>query len=467
MRESSAASRAAGIVAPSSTSSRCRDASARFQVETTSASTDRTRRARSAAARFSSALETRTMARGPIGIVSPRDRCLSVPSWVGSSMSAPPSSASAGRPSRLVLRTRPAAARPRASAARSSAELDTFARSDDSSGKGAGGGRSPAAPISACGDSPTRKASAAPAARLSAAAVNTSARALAASASARTTSTRGTRPASKRSRTAPAVRPSRSTRALARDSSSSSASSLSHAAVTASRARSTAASARADVFTAAAERRAAGAALAFLVGLSPQAEIGAAGERPPPAPLPELSSLLAKVSSSAELRAADARGRAAAGRGRRTRREGLPALALEGGADIDDPTQEGTDKHLSLGLTIPIGPRAMVLVSSAEEKRAAADRARLVRSVEAEVVSTWNRAEASRQRLEVLDGATIPAAREAAELSRIAYQEGRLDLLRLLESERTLADIRANRIETWVLWGSQRASLERLVGGGL
>ena len=97
----------------------------------------------------------------------------------------------------------------------------------------------------------------------------------------------------------------------------------------------------------------------------------------------------------------------------------------------------------------------------------AANRARLVRSVEAEVVSTWNRAEASRQRLEVLDGATIPAAREAAELSRIAYQEGRLDLLRLLESERTLADIRANRIETWVLWGSQRASLERLVGGVL
>src|SRR5450830_120338 len=241
MRESSAASRAAGIVAPSCTSSRCRDASARFQVETTCASTDRTRRARSAAARSSSALETRTMARGPMGIVSPRDRCLSVPSWVGSSMSAPPSSASAGRPSRLALRTRPAAARPRASAARSSAELDTFARSDDSSGKGAGGGRSPAAPISACGDSPTRKASAALAARLSAAAVNTSARALAASASARTTSTRGTRPASKRSRTAPAVRPSRSTRALARDSSSSSASSLSHAAVTASRARSMAA----------------------------------------------------------------------------------------------------------------------------------------------------------------------------------------------------------------------------------
>jgi len=233
------------------------------------------------------------------------------------------------------------------------------------------------------------------------------------------------------------------------------------------RAEAEAASARADVFTAAAERRAASAALAFLVGLSPQAEIGAAGERPPPAPLPELSSLLAKVSSSAELRAADARGRAAAGRVRRTRREGLPALALEGGADIDDPTQEGTDKHLSLGLTIPIGPRAMVLVSSAEEERAAADRARLVRSVEAEVVSTWNRAEASRQRLEVLDGATIPAAREAAELSRIAYQEGRLDLLRLLESERTLADIRANRIETWVLWGSQRASLERLVGGVL
>jgi outer membrane protein TolC len=183
--------------------------------------------------------------------------------------------------------------------------------------------------------------------------------------------------------------------------------------------------------------------------------------------LPGLPALLAKVSSSAGLRAAEARGRAAAGRVLRARREGRPALTLEGGADIDDPTQEGTDKHLSLGLTIPIGSRAAVLVSSAEEERAAAEKARIVRSVEAEVVSTWNRAEASRQRLEVLDGFTIPAAREAAELSRTAYQEGRLDLLRLLESERTLADISANRIETWVLWGSQRASLERLVGGKL
>lgn len=233
------------------------------------------------------------------------------------------------------------------------------------------------------------------------------------------------------------------------------------------RAAAEAASARADVFTASAERRAASAALAFLVGLPPQTDIGASGERPPPSPLPELPSLLAKVSNAAELRAADARGRAAAGRVQRAKRDGLPALTLEGGADIDDPTQEGTDKHLSLGLTIPIGPRATVLVSSAEAERAAADRTRLVRSIEAEVVSTWNRAEASRQRLEVLDGFTIPAAREAAELSRIAYQEGRLDLLRLLESERTLADIRANRIETWVLWGSQRASLERLVGGKL
>lgn len=49
-----------------------------------------------------------------------------------------------------------------------------------------------------------------------------------------------------------------------------------------------------------------GAALAFLVGLPPQTEIGASGERPAPAPLPDLPSLFAKASGSAELRAADA-----------------------------------------------------------------------------------------------------------------------------------------------------------------
>ncbi len=127
----------------------------------------------------------------------------------------------------------------------------------------------------------------------------------------------------------------------------------------------------------------------------------------------------------------------------------------------------GTDKHVSLGLTVPVGARAAVAVTSAERERAAAERARLVRSIEAEIVATWNRTEAARQRLAALDAATLPAAREAAELAGIAYREGRLDLLRLLESERALLDAGVSRVETWVLWGTERASLERLVGGRL
>ncbi len=228
-----------------------------------------------------------------------------------------------------------------------------------------------------------------------------------------------------------------------------------------------AAFARADVFTASAERRAAAAALALLVSSEPGTDLSAAGERPAPAPLPGLSSLQARAANAADVRAADARSRAAAARIERAKREGLPALTLEGGVDVNDPTIEGTDKHVSLGLTIPVGAHATVAVTSAERERAAAERSRLVRSLEAEIVAGWNRTEAARRRLEALDTATLPAAREAADLAGIAYREGRLDLLRLLESERALLEARVGRVETWVSWGTERASLERLVGGKL
>ncbi len=233
------------------------------------------------------------------------------------------------------------------------------------------------------------------------------------------------------------------------------------------RTRAEAASAKADVLTAAAERRAAAAGLSFLVGEGPSADLAAAGERPAPSPLPALASLQSRAAAAAEVRAAEARGRAADARIEKAKREGLPALTLEGGVDYDDPTVEGTDKHVALGLTIPIGAHATVAVTSAERDRAGAERARLVRSIEAEIVATWSRTEAARQRLEALDTATLPAAREAAELADIAYRAGRLDLLRLLESERALLDAGVSRVETWVLWGTERASLERLVGGRL
>lgn len=227
------------------------------------------------------------------------------------------------------------------------------------------------------------------------------------------------------------------------------------------------ATARAEVFGASAERRASSAALAFLLGYPPTDAIVASGERPQPAPVPALAALLVRAEGSAELRAAEARGRAAAARVKKARREGFPALTLEGGADFHDPTQEGTDKHLSLGLTIPIGAGATVGVSRAELEKDAAERAKLLASIESEVVQTWHRVEAARLKLEALDTSTLPATREAAELARVAYREGRLDLLRLIESERALLDVEATRIGSWATWGTERASLERLVGGKL
>jgi outer membrane protein TolC len=61
-----------------------------------------------------------------------------------------------------------------------------------------------------------------------------------------------------------------------------------------------------------------------------------------------------------------------------------------------------------------------------------------------------------------LDEIALPAASEAAELTRIAYQEGRLDLFRLLDAERALADAERDHADAYREWGVAFADLLRL-----
>jgi len=230
----------------------------------------------------------------------------------------------------------------------------------------------------------------------------------------------------------------------------------------AARAATEAASATATLAKAEQEMIAASAELRALLAIEePRLTTGTAQPTPPAEGT--LESWLARASSgSPELAAADAALRAAEARITQRERERYPATSLEAGADWNDPTQPGTDAMVGVGITIPTRARASLDLARAERDRASAQLELARRRLAADVESAWSATRGARLRFEALDGIALPAAVEAAEMTRFAAREGRMDLFRLLDSERALNETERDRSEAYRDWGVAYAELERL-----
>ena len=230
----------------------------------------------------------------------------------------------------------------------------------------------------------------------------------------------------------------------------------------AARAAADAASATAALAKAEQEVIAASAELRALLGIE-DSRISAGTAQPKPPLEGDLESWRTRArKDSPELGVAEAALRTAEARVAQRSRERLPATSLEAGADWSDPTQPGTDTMIGLGISFPTRARAGLDAARAERDRAAAqfDLARC--RFDADVESAWSGARAARLRFETLDGIARPAAVEAAEMTRFAAREGRLDLFHLLDAERALNETERDRAEAYRDWGIAYAELERL-----
>lgn len=230
----------------------------------------------------------------------------------------------------------------------------------------------------------------------------------------------------------------------------------------AARASSEAATARAAEVDAEQGVIAASARLRALLGID-GVRLTAGNDRPKPPLEGEEETWRARAGNgSPDVAAAQAELRAADARVARSARDGRPATSLEVGADWNDPTQPGTDALLGLGITFPTRGRAAQESAQAERDRAEARLEWARRRVDADVASAWSATNAARQRFQVFDESALPAAAEAAELTRIAHDEGMLDLFRLLDAERALAEVERDRADAYLAWGVAFAELERL-----
>jgi cobalt-zinc-cadmium efflux system outer membrane protein len=200
-------------------------------------------------------------------------------------------------------------------------------------------------------------------------------------------------------------------------------------------------------------RRAAGAHLAALLGLDPASDRGTDRVRPAPLDDAAVQELVTRARPEEHPAfAAHQRLLAAAEAAREaSRRRLLPGLSLTLGVSADDPSLPGTDRQATLSLTLPIGSRgrAAVRVAEAEvgvvEARLEAARRDIAEALQA----AHHRTQGTRASFAAYEREAVPAAEEAARLTREAYTAGRGDLLRVIDADRTLLEVRVARLQAW------------------
>ncbi|HYV86445.1 MAG TPA: TolC family protein [Patescibacteria group bacterium] len=209
--------------------------------------------------------------------------------------------------------------------------------------------------------------------------------------------------------------------------------------------------------------RTAGARLATLMGLESGTAITTGGSRPLPESIGTLEETVAQArEASPDVRLQVAAADAAAARYALARRLRVPGFGLNAGAEFNDPTQEGTNTFVGVSLVIPLaGPAnaAAAALGQRDQQAALADLGRREAVLTAE--TAWGKARAARLRYEAMDGQVLPAARQTAEMTRVAFEEGKVDVFRLLEAERLLADAAVERADAYEAWGAANADLLR------
>jgi len=230
------------------------------------------------------------------------------------------------------------------------------------------------------------------------------------------------------------------------------------------RARAELALARAERESTEQERASAASQLGLLLDAGAAGDLETSGPIAP-GPEPDLAAYLARAGQAAPaVRTQEAQAAAVAALADLARRERWPGMALNGGARWNDPTQPGTDSWIGLGFVIPLGSHAAADAAAAEGEREVAALSVARRQATEAAQAAWRSARSARLRFEAVDNDGVPAAREAADLTRLAYKEGRADLFRVLDAERALIEVLTVRADALEAWGRAFADLKALEG---
>lgn len=216
-------------------------------------------------------------------------------------------------------------------------------------------------------------------------------------------------------------------------------------------------------------RRASWAHLASLLGLDPASEGATDRERLPPLEDDAVTALVEgarPAENPALIASARALAAAEATRELSRRRSFLPGLSLAVGVNANDPGLPGPDPQATLSLTLPIGARgsAALHLADAQVKVLESQLERTRRELAETLEVVRRRVRAGRAQYVALDRNALPAAEEAARLTREAYTAGRGDIFRVIDAERAFLDVRSARLQVWADLKAAEAELYFVAG---
>jgi cobalt-zinc-cadmium efflux system outer membrane protein len=228
--------------------------------------------------------------------------------------------------------------------------------------------------------------------------------------------------------------------------------------------------ARADAEGAGPLVTAAAAHLAVWVGADPIAPPGVVGEPGVPAALPDLAALVEALEISHPALERDrAEERSATARADLERRLRFPVVSADLMVSQLDPTTPGTDVLAGASFELPILDRRAGAIAHAERQRDvfAATRALDAAHLRADLVDAYHRTRSGARRAREIGRSALPASEEARALTEESYRAGRADLLRVLDAQRAVLELRLAEREAVATWARAFADLERAVGAAV
>lgn len=213
---------------------------------------------------------------------------------------------------------------------------------------------------------------------------------------------------------------------------------------------------------------AASATLAALLGWDPVEALRAAGGLPESFPeAPPLAALVDGLDAHPEIAVTDAEVEAASARVVAASRERWPQVSLSGETEAFDSSLPGADVRVTLNLDVPLLGRRLAARDTAAAERAAmeAERATVLTRARGAVVAAWRQYDAARGQTAAFAGVVVPAAKEAARLAEVAYQQAQGGLMPVLQAQRSLGEVQKEWLDSQLAAATALAELERASGG--
>jgi cobalt-zinc-cadmium efflux system outer membrane protein len=211
---------------------------------------------------------------------------------------------------------------------------------------------------------------------------------------------------------------------------------------------------------------AAAARLALWIGTEMNVELIASGKADYAADLIALDALSLRIPDHPELNRDRAEVRAADAHIRNEKRLRWPILSPLLTVTLGDPTLPGPDVIVGLSLDLPVLNLRGASIARAREQRALAEATANAdaRRLRADLLDAYRRTQGARSLLIAVRDEVLPSLEEARKMTEEGYRIGRVDLIRVFETQRALLDSRLAEVQADAAWVRAMADLERAAG---